>query len=43
MSDSASLKQVIQTLNTGVAIADAGDWSIVFENAKFFEWFPATK
>ncbi len=42
MSDSVSHKQVLQTLNMGVAIADAGDWSIVFENAKFFEWFPAT-
>ena len=30
----------VQSLNTGVAMADARTWSIVFENAKFLQWFP---
>ena len=42
MPDPTPLKQVLQSLNMGVAIANADDWSIVFENAKFFEWFPAS-
>jgi class 3 adenylate cyclase len=39
---SARLKHVLQTLKSGVAVADPGDGSIVYENARFFEWFPAT-
>lgn len=30
----------LQTLDTGVAIADAQSWSILFENARFFQSFP---
>jgi adenylate cyclase len=43
MSDiSDDLKLVIQALGVGVAVADPEDWSISFENAKFFQWFPPT-
>ena len=34
------LKQVAQTLNIGVAIAELDTWEILFENANFFKWFP---
>ncbi len=38
-ADSPYLKLGLQTLHSGVAIANSDDWSILFENAKFFEWF----
>lgn len=41
-SDSIPLKLGLQTLHTGVAIASSDDWTILFENAKFFEWFAPT-
>lgn len=34
------LRQVIQSLNHGVALVERGSWRIIFENAKFFQWFP---
>jgi adenylate cyclase len=34
------LRRVAQTLNFGVAIVDIESWDILFENAKFFNWFP---
>ena len=34
------MKSVVQALGVGVAVADPDDWSISFENAKFFKWFP---
>ena len=30
----------VQSLNTGVAMADARTWSIVFETATFQDWCP---
>ena len=39
MNDFGYLKHCLQTLNTGIAVADPETWSIVFENAKFFQWF----
>ena len=33
------LKHSLQGLKTGVAIADPESWAILFENAKFFQWF----
>lgn len=35
-------KQVLQSLDSAVALVDADDWSVLFENAKFFRWFPGT-
>ncbi len=35
------LRTALQRSSTGIAIVDTGDWSIDFENAKFFGWFPA--
>jgi adenylate cyclase len=34
------LKQILQSLSHGVAVADPESHEILFENAKFFEWFP---
>jgi len=39
-ADGATLKQLIQSLAVGVAIADTETWAIEFENAKFLQWFP---
>ena len=39
MTDISHLKHCLQTLKTGVAVVDPDDWSIIFENAKFFQWF----
>ncbi len=38
--DSVPLRQMLQSLNYGVALVDREDWSLLFENAKFFQWFP---
>ncbi|MGD2026803.1 MAG: adenylate/guanylate cyclase domain-containing protein [Anaerolineales bacterium] len=34
------LLRTAQTLNIGVAIIKTDTWEVVFENAKFFKWFP---
>lgn len=34
------LKHLLQGLGTGVALIRPEDWTIAFENAAFFEWFP---
>ena len=34
------LRQVTQSLNVGVAVVEAKNWRVLFENAKFFTWFP---
>lgn len=34
------LRQILQTLNHGVALVDRESWRLIFENAKFFHWFP---
>jgi class 3 adenylate cyclase len=33
-------KQLVQSLDIGVAIVEHETWKIVFENAKFFQWIP---
>ena len=38
-ADSATLTHLLQGLGTGVAIVDDA-WRILFENARFFQWFP---
>ncbi len=42
MNSDLDLKTYLQTLKTGVAVADVDTWSIIFENAKFFHWFTPT-
>ncbi|MGD8327242.1 MAG: adenylate/guanylate cyclase domain-containing protein [Sphingomonadales bacterium] len=37
--DNEIIKNVLQAMDQGVAIADADDWKICFENARFFKWF----
>ena len=40
--DSATeYKACLLSLSTGIAVADARTWRIVFENARFGRWFPA--
>ena len=34
--------QILQTLGMGAAVADPSDWSIRYENARFFQLFPPT-
>jgi adenylate cyclase len=40
MPDQDQLKQLLQNLSFGLAIVNPDTWSIEFENAKFFQWFP---
>jgi hypothetical protein len=34
-------REVRQSLEEGIALVDADLWEILFENAKFFTWFPS--
>jgi adenylate cyclase len=38
--DSDLVRHLFQTLGVGIAVAEPDDFTILFENAKFFEWFP---
>lgn len=38
--DQETLRQITQSLSTGLAVVDPHEWIIVFENANFFKWFP---
>jgi adenylate cyclase len=38
--DDAPLKTLLQGLGTGVAVVEPDSLEVVFENARFFEWFP---
>jgi class 3 adenylate cyclase len=40
MDDGHSLKHLFQSLHSAVAVIDMESWSISFENANFFQWFP---
>jgi adenylate cyclase len=35
-----TLRQIAQTLSVGLAIVDPAEWTVLFENANFFKWFP---
>jgi class 3 adenylate cyclase len=35
------VRYLFQTVGVGLAVADPDDWSIRFENGRFFEWFAA--
>ena len=38
--DDAFLRNLLQTLGDGVAVVDPDTLAVVFENGRFFEWFP---
>ena len=38
--DTVSYKELLQSLSSAVALVETGTWRILFENAKFFRWFP---
>jgi adenylate cyclase len=38
--DPETLRQLAQTLSTGIAIVEPEGWAVLFENANFFKWFP---
>ncbi len=38
--DRQTLRSVAQSLGIGLAVVDPEDWAVLFENAKFFAWFP---
>lgn len=38
--DDAFLRNLLQTIEAGVAVVDPDTLGIVFENGRFFEWFP---
>lgn len=40
LPDREALLQTFQTLRTGIAIVNPEGWTINFENANFFTWFP---
>jgi len=39
LANEETLRRIAQTLNVGVAIVDADNWDVIFENACFFNWF----
>jgi len=38
--DEETLLQLTRSLSIGIAVVEPKEWSIVFENANFFAWFP---
>lgn len=38
-ADESVIRQAVQSLATGVAVAGVDDWRVEFENALFFQWF----
>ena len=38
--DRETLRVTAQTLGIGLAVVDPEDWTVIYENAKFFAWFP---
>lgn len=37
--DNEVIKNIVQAMDQGVAVAHVDDWKICFENARFFKWF----
>ena len=42
-ADGEFLRELLATLDVGVAVADPESWEILFENARFFNWFGPTE
>jgi class 3 adenylate cyclase len=40
LPDNEALRQMLQSLHSGIAIVEPTNWTIRFENANFFKWFP---
>ena len=40
MPETNLLKHVFQAQNYAVAVADPESWAVIFENGRFFQWFP---
>ncbi|MEX2455272.1 MAG: adenylate/guanylate cyclase domain-containing protein [Rhodospirillaceae bacterium] len=40
MDDAANVKQILRVLDTAVATVDRETHEVLFENARFFQWFP---
>lgn len=40
MTETVPVKQLLRSLNTAVAVLDPDTRELVFENARFFKWFP---
>ena len=38
--DAAMFKELAQSIDSGIAVTDATNWTILFENGLFFRWFP---
>ena len=38
--DDERIREVLQSIDVGVAVVAADDWQVAFENARFFGWFP---
>jgi class 3 adenylate cyclase len=38
--DEVTFRELVQNLGLGVALVVADDWTVLFENAQFFKWFP---
>ncbi len=38
--DNETLRQMVQTLSLATALVKPGEWTVLFENANFFKWFP---
>jgi len=41
--DDAFLKNLLQTFGDGIAVVDPDSLAVVFENGRFFEWFPPSE
>jgi class 3 adenylate cyclase len=39
IADEQTLRLIAQTLNVGIAIVNPETWEVIFENARFFNWF----
>ncbi len=40
--DEQTTRQVLGKLNLAIAVVRPGAWTVAYENAKFFQWFPGT-
>jgi class 3 adenylate cyclase len=38
--DAETWRQIAQTLSSAIALVEPEEWTVLFENANFFKWFP---
>jgi adenylate cyclase len=41
VTEGDTVTRFVQALGVGVAVVDPETWSVLFENPKFFQWFPS--